>query len=260
LPPAPADTQRLSNQTPGTLALGVTPGLLELLPTSTCMRVNGGFVQIPFSPALNPPQAFSLEAWVVPFDGGGSAGPVYYQCLVENTGPTGLGPRTGGWGLYIGPYLPADPPVDPPGSPYYWQVWMYDNTNVYHQIALSNTPVVANKLSYVVLTFNQGQNSGPLNVQLFVYIPDTNQDLTLNAVRALGGTVNGFQANTSGDFFIGAGSNLFPNAGPPAQPLYPFNGEIQEVALYNVDLSGGPPNYEGVSTILGVHEAAGGNF
>jgi hypothetical protein len=254
LNPAGSDTKRQSNKTPGTLTLGVTPGILQLLPASTCVQVNGGFVQIPFSPALNP-QAFSLEAWVVPYDEGFDPGPPYYQCIAESTGPPGLGPRSSGWGLYIGPQTPNDPP----GSPYYWQVWMVDSSNEFRQVATSFVPVVSNRSFYVVLTFNPLGN--PPNLQLFLYAPDTQQDLSLNGVRFLTANVIGFKPNTNGDFFIGAGSNLFPAAaGPPAQRLYPFNGRIQEVALYNVDLSGGAPNDGGIMTTLGPHEAAGGNF
>jgi Concanavalin A-like lectin/glucanases superfamily len=250
---APADTARHSNATPGILKLGNVPGILELEPSDPCIQVDGGFVQVPFSPALNP-SAFSLEAWVVPFDEGFDPGPPYYQCLVESTGPAGLGPRTSGWGLYIGPRDPNDPPF----SLYFWQVWMYDSSNTFRQIAVSTTPVVADRSFYVVLTFDPLGN--PPNLQLFLYAPDTQQDLSLNGVRFLAATVTGFQPNTSGDFFIGTGSNLFPAAGPPTQRLYPFNGKIQEVALYNTDLSGGAPNDGGVSTVLGPHEAAGSNF
>jgi hypothetical protein len=253
LNPAVSDTQRHSNKTPGNLALGVTPGILELLPAATGMQVNGGFVRVPFSPALNP-QAFALEAWVVPFDEGFDLGPPYYQCIVESTGPPGLGPRSSGWGLYIGP----QDPNDPPSGPYFWQVWMVDSSNQFRQVATSTVPVVSNRPFYVVLTFNPLGN--PPNLQLFLYAPDTHQDLSINGVRFLTATVLAFQPNTSGDLFIGAGSNLFPAAGPPAQRLYPFNGKIQEVALYNVDLSGGAPNDGGIMTVLGPHEAAGSNF
>jgi Concanavalin A-like lectin/glucanases superfamily len=253
LKPAAPDTQRHSNKTPGTLGLGVTPGILDLLPARTCMQVNGGFVRVPFSPALNP-QAFTLEAWVVPADEGFDPGAPYYQCIVESTGPQALGPRSGGWGLYIGPQDPSAPPL----SQYFWQVWMVDSTNQFRQVATSTVPVVANRSFYVVLTFNPLGN--PPNLQLFLYAPGTNQDLSLNGVRFLTATVLGFQPNTSGDFFIGAGSNLFPAAGSPAQRLYPFNGKIQEVALYNVDLSGGAPNDGGLTTVLGPHQAAGGSF
>jgi hypothetical protein len=127
LNPAVSDTQRHSNKTPGNLALGVKPGILELLPAATCMQVNGGFVRVPFSPALNP-QAFTLDAWVVPFD-------------------EGFGPRSSGWGLYIGP----QDPNDPPSGPYFWQVWMVDSSNQFRQVATSTVPVVSNRPFYVVL-------------------------------------------------------------------------------------------------------------
>jgi hypothetical protein len=111
LNPAAADAARHSNQTTGTLNLG-TPGILDLLPGNTCVQVEGGFVQVPFNAALNP-SAFSLEAWVVPFDEGFHPDPQYYQCLVESTGPAGLGKRTSGWGLFIGPQDPGVAPFSP---------------------------------------------------------------------------------------------------------------------------------------------------
>jgi len=76
------------------------------------VQVEGGFVQVPFNAALNP-SAFSLEAWVVPFDEGFHPDPQYYQCLVESTGPAGLGKRTSGWGLFIGPQDPGVAPFSP---------------------------------------------------------------------------------------------------------------------------------------------------
>jgi len=255
------DTQRHSFGAEGTggLTLGVTPGLLIFEPTSSCMYVDGGYVQVPFNSALNPP-AFSLEAWLIPFNPSGgtnlvaASGPPYYQCIVESTGPQGLGPRTSGWGLYIGPQDPNAPaPVN-----YFWQVWMYDDTNQFHQVASSQNPIVANQLYYVVLTFDPAGNLP--NLQLFAYLPNTQQDLSIASVRALEATVTGFQPNTSGDFFICTGSNLVPGAGPPNARLYPFYGQIQEVAFYNVDLSGGAPTDPGVSGTLAVHEMAGGEF
>jgi hypothetical protein len=54
--------------------------------------------------------------------------------------------------------------------------------------------------------------------------------------------------------FLGAGSNLFPNAGVASQPLYPFNGQMQEVAFYNQDLTaieGGLENILACRVVVG---------
>src|SRR5215469_15461483 len=69
LAPAAADTLRHSPSTAGTISLGVTPGLLtdnDDAPNQsqeTCIRVDGGYVQIPANDALNPP-AFTFECWI----------------------------------------------------------------------------------------------------------------------------------------------------------------------------------------------------
>lgn len=241
------DEKRQSNKTDGTLNLGFTPGILDLLPSSTCMKVGGGFVKVPFSGLLNPP-AFTFEAWCRSRFPGVPPLHQYYQCLVESSGPQGLGGRSSGWGLYLGPLSPLSPPDDP----LFWQVWMFDDTKTFRQVATAEHPVRHNLNTYLALTFD-----GITQLQLFLYFPGTNQDLSLDGVRFLSANVPGFKPNDSGDLFIGTGSNLFPDVGPPlpSQRLYPFRGEVQEVALYNVDLSlGGPQN------ILAFHELSGGNI
>lgn len=251
-PTALPDEQHQSDQTAGTTAdeikLGVTPGLLELLPTSTCLEVDGGYVQVPFHAQLNP-AAFTLEVWIqFPFPGIHGTH-VYYQCIAESTGPTGLGQRQSGWGIYLGPQFPHSPP----GSDLFWTIWMFDDTNEFHQVATSTHPASTDLVTYLVLTYD-----GLSNLQLFRYYPNTDHQLDIPSIREIQVNVTGFKPNDSGNFFIGTGSNLFPAAGVPPQRLYPYRGKIQEVALYNIDLSG--VNNAGVSSTLGPHEAAGGNF
>jgi hypothetical protein len=252
LPAAPAvDKPRHSPKTAGTIVLGVKPGLLVHAPDDTCILVDGGFEQVPFSDTLNPPQ-FTIEAWVVPDIGSDDQG--NYYCLVESSGPPGpkgLGKKQTGFGLYMGPK--DVPPKTLPG-PYSWQVWMGDGTK-FAQVAVSPENVRFNQLTYLVLTFDGN------NLQLFLYFPDTGENLDLSNLRKLQANVATFKRNDSsnlggGNFFIGSGSNLYPAAGAPNQRLYPFKGKIQEVALYNVDLSA--PNNQGLGK-LGGHESAGGN-
>ncbi len=242
-----------------TIDLGVTPGLLEAnnQENDPCIYVNGGYVQVPWDNHLNP-QQFSLEAWVSPDPG---LDPQFYYCLVESTGPSGLGPKKTGWGLYLGP---------DPGNPGHlvWQVWMVFN-NTFNQVAVgkfdflkdaTNQVIPQLRLTYLVLTFD-----GFHNLQLWLYFPDIGMDLSALETPYLNITMPNFtfqpndvSPNGQGEFVIGTGSNLFPVLGAPTQRLYPFAGKIQEVALYKRDLSA--PNNAGVQSTLRQHENAGGNF
>ncbi len=253
------DYARQSPPTTGTITLGVTPGLLEVPPQEDfpCIYVDGGFVMAPWDNHLNP-QEFSLEAWVSPDPGLETQ---YYYCLAESTGPSGLGPRKTGWGLYLGP--------DPghPGS-LVWQVWMVFN-NTFNQVAIgkwdylkdANNQVISQlSLTYLVLTFD-----GVHKLQLWVYFPYVEMDLDALEVPYLNIVMPNFtfqpndvSPNGQGEFLIGAGSNLFPVLGVPPQRLYPFKGRIQEVALYKRDLSA--PNNAGVQLDLRQHFMAGGNL
>jgi hypothetical protein len=222
------DNQRFSDQTPGKIILG-SAGLLKnqnSTVTNTCVNFDGGFVQVPFDDHLNPGQ-FTLETLVfVPIVTGED-----YRCLVESTGPQGLGPKSTGWGLYLGP---KDNPPDPNNlMDAYWQVWMGDGTT-FNRVAVSSNPAKVLNLAYLVLTFDGKR------LLLFVY-NGSGQGVDSADTLAARFNVAKFQRNDTskagqGDFFIGAGSNLFPSAGPPSQRLYPFRGQIQEVALYNVSV------------------------
>jgi hypothetical protein len=230
LAPAAGDDQRHSPSTAGTISLGVTPGLLidtDQAPNQsqeTCIQVDGGYVQIPGKDALNPP-VFTFECWI-DLTGFDQQPQGDYYCLVESTGPgNGVEPRSTGFGLYLGP---QDPNANPPG-PYFWQVWMGDGTE-FRQVAVGTQQVDASqsRLTYVALTFlgnhnsvNDGNgNDLNYNLALYLYRPDTNQDIGSSAsLQALTATVNTFTPNTAanggaGDFFIGTGSNLFPGAAP----------------------------------------------
>jgi hypothetical protein len=72
----PDDPSIPSAAAPGTLILG-QPGIVagdtvpphdESSARTTCIEVNGGYVSVPFDPALNPTKAegFTIEAWVRP--------------------------------------------------------------------------------------------------------------------------------------------------------------------------------------------------
>jgi hypothetical protein len=257
-PVSTPDDQLHSPATMGKILLGVNPGLLELKPQDThftCINTEGGYVQVPWAEELNPPQ-FTFEAWVSPDP---LLDPQYVYCLAESTGPQGLGQKKNGWGLYLGP---SDLNNPDPAGPLFWQVWMGDGTQL-NRVAIAKpdfpTPGFSQlRLTYLALTFN-----GIQKLQLWLYFPDTGQNLSLNQLQALDTPTspvvfhrNDASPDGKGDFFIGTGSNLTSN--PSTQRLYPFKGKIQEVAFYGVDLSA--PNNAGVQTTLAGHEMSGGNL
>ena len=238
------------------LIYGATPGLLELLPSSACLDLEGGWVLIPFNDRLNPPQ-FTLEAWVSPdpfIDKG------FFYCLAQSAGPGGSGQQKTGWGLYLGP---DDPNKTPPGD-HFWQVWMGDGSQ-FKRIAIAKGTDCPTKLqlTYLALTFDG------TSVQLWLYYPHTGQTLDNQHVQGAQHNVTTFKRNDTspdghGPVIIGAGNPLFPGGGPFSLPLYPFKGKIQEVALYKRDLSvpttAGLPNNTGVWDTLAAHEMSGGNL
>ena len=172
------DVIRHSPTTPGNITIGAS-GLLEFAPlqTSTCIDVDGGFVQVPFNGQLNP-SPFSFEVIIEPAS---ALDPTFPYCLAESTGPPGpqgLDPKKTGWGLYLGP---SDLNNPNPAGPLLWQVWMGDGTQ-FQRVAIAKpgfpqrsdgTVIPQSSKTYLCLTFD-----GQQNLQLFLYCPDQGQDLT----------------------------------------------------------------------------------
>lgn len=250
---APATTPDYPHHSPkttGEIIPGVTPGLLQDPPQDNlpCLQVTGGYVQIPWDNHLNP-SAFTLEAWVSPdptmFDATPGAQQFFY-CLAESAGPAGLGQKKTGWGLYLGPQSTVAPL-----GPLVWQVWMGDG-NKFNQVAIADTGKTQLTLTYLALTYDGAQG-----LELWLYYPETEQDINDLLKSSIKKPISPFTfhlndptSDGKGDFIIGAGSNLFPVVGTPAQRLYPFKGKIQEVALYKSVVPG---------SILESHFLAGGN-
>ena len=170
-----------------------------------------GCRELPANDPLNPPQ-FTFECLIdlTGFD----PEPGKYYCLVESTGPAGLGPRLTGFGLYLGP-SGIDARL---GS--FWQVWM-GNQTVFQLVANALNPLTPEQmtLTYLALTFlgnGNRPNNQSYNLQLLLYFPNTSQDINSpTSVQAVLASFDDFQPNIianggGGDFVIGSGSNLFP--------------------------------------------------
>jgi Concanavalin A-like lectin/glucanases superfamily len=196
----PADPAMNSAAAPGTLQLG-QPGLLEgdrvspfglNDPRTTCIAVNGGYVSVPYDPALNPSKAdgFTIEAWV----------------------------HTG-WS--------ADPTVSPPGHRTIMTAldqigglrgyWLFASKDNMWEVFLGNGPgptivtgpaVQLDTTTHVVLSYD-----GNL-LRLFI---DGSQ------VAAM---ATDYVPTDQSRLFIGAGAPHIP------QPRFPWVGNIQCVALY----------------------------
>jgi hypothetical protein len=102
-----------------------------------------------------------------------------------------------------------------------------------------------NQTTYLALTFDG------TNLMLFLYYPETGQDLSMTSVAPLVATFPTYKPATTGSFLIGAGRNLIPTS-PSTNPLYAYFGKVEEVALYNTALD--------VHTSLVAHEQSGGPF
>ena len=210
-------------QTRSSFELGVTeqPLLVQTDPNSTSVRVQGGFIRIPFHADLNP-QKFTLEALAFPEWGLDEPGKFY--CVLESSGPLAAEPngqKKLGYAIYAGPDDPNDP-----NSPYHWQVWVGTGTEFKR---LSHPPnpgtKVVRRSTYLAVTFDGAK------AVLFVGFPEVDFDhakIELNAFP--------YQPAVSGDLFIGVTDverSLFAPFPGPNQKLYPFSGRIAEVAVYD---------------------------
>jgi hypothetical protein len=231
--PNPPGQDVQSAAAPGTLALGqpgivqgdsIQPGNLFDVRTD-CIVVNGGYVNIPFNAAFNPPTSFTIEAWVR-VDWNANA-PHAYRSVLDSRDVAAGG---SGFAVY------AKPDDNKPGV-YHWEAAIGNGgagaaaftlaTSSDPPITLDDSSLPAGVTYYLAVTFDgpsqtlilyvDGEQRGP-KVNPAIYVPNTTQPL-----------------------WIGAGGSYFPlRPQPPgvvASPLFPFVGAIKDVALYNAALA-----------------------
>jgi hypothetical protein len=202
--PFPDDPVGHSAAAPGTLTLG-RPGIVagdtvpphdESSAQTTCIEVDGGYVSVPFDPALNPPKAdgFTIEAWVRPE--WGEAATAAQRHIVASIDTAG--------GLNKG------------------YVFFASETNTWNGAVLTGggaTVVEGPKVkfdatSHLVLTYEVDPISMIPRLTLFV---DGSERTSHTA---------DYQASIESRLFIGAG-------GPQlTEPRFPWVGKIQCVAFY----------------------------
>ncbi|MBC7791312.1 MAG: hypothetical protein H7Z74_15300 [Anaerolineae bacterium] len=223
----PADPPHLSpGANPIILALGVTPAVQKYDPTATAIRVQGGFVQIPFASELNP-STFSVIAlvqaeWALNQPG------VYY-CVMESSDqpPNQSGARkTRGFAIYAGPDDPAQP-----GTPFRWQLWVGDGTQFNRVSQVDPTDaatITSGEPTFLAVVFDGSE------YEFWVVTENTDMDHMNHAL-----VPQTYVPNNSGDLHIGitqVRSPLVPPFPGSARRLYPFSGKIEEVAIFNFAL------------------------
>ena len=182
----PDDPSFPSAAAPGTLTLGqegIVPGdrvppFDDTSPRTTCIEVNGGYVSVPFDPALNPTTAdgFTLEAWVRV---GWSAGDTAATRIIMNSFDTTGGDH--GYALFTGPANNWEGAVGTPGGP----------------VFLSGPEILFDTTNHIVLTYD-----GHL-LRLFVNGTQT---------AAIAGN---YQPSAQSSLFIGVGGPFLPQPRGP---------------------------------------------
>jgi hypothetical protein len=202
---------------PGTLILQA-PGIVQgdtLEPhdaenpiLTAAMRCNGAFVSVPVNKVVNQSGPFTVEAWALPAWTEGDAGVFHSLIDSRDNGPAGL------FGFAIW--------VNETGL---WEAVLNctNSTNV----LLTAGKASLTKVSHVVLTLDDANNGS-----LFINgAPASTKPLPAG---------ESFSPNTTKPLVIGVGAPWLPErqnkTGNMFFPIFPFNGTIQDVAIYNIAL------------------------
>jgi hypothetical protein len=201
----PADPASSSAAAPGTLVLG-QPGIVSgdtvpphdgNSPRTSCIEVNGGFINVAFDAVLNPSKAdgFTLEAWVNP---GWSADPTIdppaYRTIM--TALDQIGGLRGFW-LFVNPD----------------NIWEAFVGNGPGPTIVTGPEALLDTTNHVVLTYDGNF------IRLFV---NGTQVQTV---------ASDYVPTDQSRLFIGAGAPHLPD------PRFPWVGEIQCAAIYKGALS-----------------------
>lgn len=215
--PNPAVNLRQPSIVPGDFG-GAGSGNPNLAPAS--VDFEGGYVSIPWS-TQNPPKLndFTCEAWILPNWTGANLFWVVFSAYINNTGFRFFVNDKNHWELVFGTG-PGNTPIS-------------IDTMV---------PVDLTMPTYVALTCDKNGNAKLWSSQQG--LSDTPNPPPPQPAWTSGSTPTGYVAadpSALTAIFIGAGLNdqplRTPTMNPDGAPLYPFQGRIQSVAVYQTVLS-----------------------
>jgi hypothetical protein len=188
--------------------------------TASSFRFNGGYARVGWASALNPSK-FTVEAFVRPSWPETQTG-VFHCVLASREEAAG---KRHGYILYAGPVLdPVTAAIVDPAMR--WQAWV--GTGVAGQLwqwVVSDTPVVQTA-TYLAATYD-GTTLG------FFAMNDRVKDLDIGKIVKTRNAT--YSPNPGKPLYIGMGGT--ERAVPTPGPLYPFDGLIQDVAVYKAALS-----------------------
>ena len=169
-----------------------------------CVYFNGGYVNVPWQPSLGPSQ-FTLEAWVVPnWTLADAQTNPSYRVVVES----GVAAGFAGFALLATPDN-------------LWSAQIGIGSQFATATAGSNQTIVQGSLYFLVVTYDGS------TLTLWVNPADTTQPPDASVAAS------GYASVPSPvPVYIGTGRPDLPT------PLFPFNGSIQDVALYRAVLDG----------------------
>lgn len=201
---------------PGTLTIGA-PGIVlgdavqplnNPAAITTAMQCNGGFVSVPVNSVVNQASAFTIEFWARP-EWDAMAAPAF-RAVIDS--------RSQGGGLFFG-----------------FAIWVNEDGNWQAQLGATGNgnfievtagPAPLSAATHVVLTFDGTSGVAALFI---------NGTQASPSVPLPPGT--SFAPNTTAPLVIGVGTPYLPPRTQPSDnnffPLLPFNGTIQDVAIYS---------------------------
>jgi hypothetical protein len=211
-----------------TLTLGETPPLQNYDMAATCVKMDGGFVRAAYADELNAP-TFTIEALVLPlWDLVSPAAQGRYRCVMESTNnPPPNGRKNQGYALYAGPEDPSQL-----NTPFRWQLWIGDGT-IFRRLAQVDPTapgtLVTAAPTYLAVTFD--------GTAFYLYVYTESSDMSFASTQLVS---QPYVQNPNGDFTIGITGltrALVPPFPGPQQRLYPFHGQMEEVAVYDKALT-----------------------
>ncbi len=215
-----ADDSLLSPAAPGTRQCSqpsLLPGSVD--DDGASIDVNGGYVSVPFSADLNPEQ-FSVEAWVRPEWPATETG--VFRCIVASRDDPGNAAR--GYILHAGPEVRFndDGEMEILDETTRWQAWVSGPGGRWRAV-VSKIPVVRGQVTYLCATYDG------TTLTLFA----ANESMDLDAFPDFSKAP--YSSNPEKPLYIGMGAT--ERDVPDPGPLYPFEGLIQEVAIYRAALT-----------------------